>query len=135
MEKDVKSRKSIAYLAHPISGDVEGNIESILCILKEIRLNEDDGDEWRDIIPVAPYITALHYLDDNVPEERALGMEENSYYFEKGFIDELLLAGPYISSGMRKEIELAHSLGLPISCYNPALQEELNQILDGLRQS
>lgn len=132
MDGGCDSRKRIAYLAHPVAGDIEGNIRSILSILREIRLNASSRPEWQDIIPVAPYVVALQYLRDDEPGERLLGMEENSAYFESGFIDELILAGDTISKGMRAEVGLAHSLGIPVTCYNPGLQDELDEILDRL---
>lgn len=132
MDCGCDSRKRIAYLAHPVAGDIEGNITSILSILREIRLNASSRPEWQDIIPVAPYIVALQYLSDDEPGERLLGMEENAAYFESGFIDGLILAGPAISSGMRAEVGLAHSLGIPVTCYNPGLQDELDAIIEEL---
>ena len=132
MDGGCDGRKRIAYIAHPVAGDVEGNIRSILSILREIRLNADSMAEWEDIIPVAPYVVALQYLSDSEPGERLLGMEENTAYFESGFIDELILAGDAISKGMRAEVGLAYSLGIPVTCYNPALEAELDAIMSGM---
>lgn len=132
METNEHLEKRIGYVAHPISGDAGGNIRSVLGILEEIRLNREGGEEWKDLIPIAPYIVPLLYLDDNDPEQRKMGIEENLHYFRRGFIDVLILAGPCISGGMREEIRLAAESGIPISCYNPGLQDELEEVLADL---
>lgn len=121
--------KRIGYVAHPISGDAAANVQSVLGILEEIRLNMEGREEWKGIIPIAPYIVPLLYLDDDDPVQRALGIEENNYYFRRGFIDVLILAGPTISTGMREEIVWAVEYGIPISCYTPDLRVELDKIL------
>ena len=94
------------FIAHPISGDVRGNIEKVLKICEEIHT--------RDIIPVAPYLVSLQYLNDEVVEDRELGMEANHECFRRRYIDELWLFGDFISSGMWKEIGLAREIGIPI---------------------
>lgn len=141
MEKNEPLEKRIGYVAHPISGDAVGNIRSVLGILEEIRLNREEREEWRDIIPIAPYIVPLLYLDDDDPEQRALGIEENNYYFRRGFIDVLILAGPAISRGMYGEIEKvaeynSHARGnaIDIMCHNPGLQPQLDRILEELER-
>lgn len=132
METNEPLVKRIGYVAHQIHGDAASNIQSVLGILKEIRLNAENREEWEGIIPIAPYLVPLLYLDDNDPEQRAMGIEENGYYFKRGLIDELILAGPCISRGMREEIRLAAESGIPISCYNPGLQDGLEEVLADL---
>ena len=126
--------KRIGYVAHPVSGDVMGNICAILGILGDIQLNREEKEEWKGLIPIAPYIPSLLYRDDNDPEQRELGIEENNYYFRRRFIDELILAGPRISDGMEEEIKLAVEYEIPVSCYNPNLQDELDTILAKLEE-
>lgn len=41
-------------------------------------------------------------------------MQANLAYFHRRFVDELWLYGDRISPGMKIEIELAHTLGIPI---------------------
>lgn len=103
----------IAYIAHPISGDISGNLEKIRQIVREINLNEPD------VVPFAPYWLDCHALDDNIPEERERGIKNDHELFNRGFIDELRLYGDMVSNGMRAEIELAESLGIPVvDCMN-----------------
>lgn len=97
-----------AYIAHPVSGDVKGNIAKIIAIVREINLTEPD------VVPFAPYLVDLYALDDNVPEERARGIKNDVHLLKAGFVDEVRLYGNKISSGMSCEIALAKSLGIKI---------------------
>lgn len=97
--------KKTVFVGHPIAGDVSGNVGKVVAICKEIHT--------KDIIPVAPYLGLLQYLDDEVVEDRELGFDANLEYFRRGFIDELWLYGDRISSGMKEEVDLALELGIP----------------------
>ena len=141
-EKNEPLEKRIGYVAHPVGGDVPGNTGAILGILGEIRFNEEGREEWEDIIPIAPYIVPIMYLDDEIPEQRKMGMEENQYYFKRGFIDVLILAGPVISSGMYGEIEevveynrQSQEHKIEIMCHNQELQPKLDRILDEIEKN
>ena len=94
------------FIAHPIAGDVKGNMKKVLEICQIVHAKE--------IIPVAPYLVALQYLDDEVVEDRALGTEANLECFHRRYIDELWLYGDRISSGMKEEILLAFKYGIPV---------------------
>lgn len=101
----------IAYIAHPVSGDVDGNIEKILQIVKEINLTEPDT------IPFAPYIVDCLALDDTIIEQRERGIKNNIALFKAGFITEIRLYGNKISRGMQAEKELAEFLNIPVIDY------------------
>jgi len=94
------------FIAHPISGDVEGNLRKVALISRELYL---DG-----ILPVVPYYLACNSLDDNSPVEREIGMLSDKEYLLDGFIDELWLYGDRISKGMQSEIDLCIKLGIPV---------------------
>lgn len=98
----------VAYIAHPISGDVEGNIIKILDIVRSINLLEPD------VVPFAPYIVDCQALDDATPKERERGIKNDIALFRKGFIDEVRLYGDRISNGMKHEIDLAMELGIMV---------------------
>ena len=98
----------IVYIAHPISGDIPGNIQKVKEIVKDINLKEPD------IYPYAPYIVDCETLDDNIPEQRAKGIKNNQKLFEKGIIDELWLYGDKITKGMIAEIKLAETWNIPV---------------------
>ena len=99
-------RNKTVFIAHPIAGDIEGNMKKVLAICKQIHTQE--------IIPVAPYLVSLQYLNDEVVEDRQLGVEANLECFRRGYIDELWLFGDHISTGMKEEILLAKQLHVPV---------------------
>ena len=103
----------IVYIAHPIAGDVHGNVERILSIVKEINMTRDD------VVPFAPYITDVLALDDNNIIERDRGIRNDIAILRAGIVDELWVYGPKISGGMQAEIELAFNLGIPIVAKDP----------------
>ncbi|MBU4332782.1 hypothetical protein KKD19_02320 [Patescibacteria group bacterium] len=117
-----RQKPKIVYIAHQIAGDITGNRDAILKICKEIHT--------REILPCAPCLLFLEYLDDSIPKERELGMLANRKYFQQGIINELWLCGPRISDGMKEEIALALKHHIPIKCHNPALQLDLGRIIE-----
>lgn len=98
----------IVYISHPVSGDVDGNLEKILKIVREINLNESD------IVPFVPYWCDCHALDNNDDEEKARGFRNNAEFFKRGIIDELWVCGDHVSLGMSEEVELAKAYGIPV---------------------
>ena len=111
--------KKIVFIGHPIGGDIKGNAKKVLKICAEVHT--------KDIIPVAPYIISLQYLNDEVVEDRALGMETNHECFHRHYVDELWLFGDYISSGMRQEVLLAREMGIPIIPKTEGTRHDLEQ--------
>jgi hypothetical protein len=101
-------KKKIVYIAHPISGDTTGNIQKILSIVKNLNM------EAYDIVPFAPYIVDCLAMDDDIPEERERGIQNDIALFHSGAIDEVWLYGGRISNGMQAEINLANELGIPV---------------------
>ena len=113
-------KKKTVFIGHPISGDIQGNIKRVLDICEEIHSDE--------IIPVAPYLTSLQYLDDSVLEDREMGIEANLECFHRRYIDELWLFGDKISSGVKQEIELARELGIPVIAKTPGAKRDLSTL-------
>lgn len=99
--------KKVVYIAHPISGDVRGNMEKVAKIIRDIAMND------RMTIPFAPYFSMLAAFDDIIPEERERGMVNNLEFFSKGFIDELWIYGEP-TKGMQMEIAMANEFNIPI---------------------
>ena len=116
----------IIYVAHEVSGDVEGNIKRILAICRRLHTKE--------VIPFAPYLTALQYLDDADAEERELGIRANAEFFRRGTIDEVGVFGRKVSRGIFGEFELALQYGIPIKAYNKRLATDVRYALDGLKR-
>ena len=98
----------IAYIAHPISGDVKGNLISIERIAREINLKEPD------VVPFAPYYLDCIVLDDDNPGERSRGIRNDQVLLRAGFVTEMRLYGHKISTGMIHEVVTAIDLGIPV---------------------
>lgn len=106
------------YIAHPIKGDIKGNMEKVLAICAQTHS--------LDTIPVAPYLVSLAYVNDDIKEDRYRGMLANFECLKRGYVDEVWLYGERISSGMREEVELAISLGIPVT---PKTEETTKEFL------
>ncbi len=111
----------VAYIAHPIGGDVLGNLEKIKAIGRKINMEEPE------VIPFAHYFFDCYALDDNVPEERERGIKNDIALMKKGFIDEIRLYGDRISTGMSHEIDLAIELGIKVV---PMTENTLKEYLE-----
>lgn len=98
----------IVYIAHPISGDITGNLEKVRQIVRYINLTEPD------ILPFAHYFVECHALDDNIPTERERGIKNDITLMKAGFINEVWLFGDRVSEGMTHEIALALKLNIPV---------------------
>lgn len=98
----------IAYIAHPISGDIKGNLEKVKAIARQINLEEPD------VVPFAHYYLDCFALNDDIPEERARGIKNDIELMKRGFIDELRLYGDTLSNGMKAEVKLAMGLEIAI---------------------
>lgn len=114
----------IVYIAHPISGDVAGNLQKIKEIAREITL------KYPDVVAFAPYWFDCHFLDDNIPEERQRGIRNDREFFERKVIDEVWLYGDRISKGMREEIKLAQRLGIIVVPMTTGTLSRFSQVLE-----
>ena len=81
-------------------------MKKVLAICEQIHSKE--------IIPIAPYLVSLQYLNDEVVEDRQLGIDANHECFRRGYVDELWLFGDRISEGMKGEILLAREMDIPV---------------------
>ena len=109
----------IAYIAHPISGDIKGNLKRIELIGRQINLEEPE------VVPFAHYFFDCYALDDDIPEERERGIKNDIALMRKGFIDEVRLYGDRISTGMSHEVDLAIELGIKVVAMTEATKLEL----------
>ena len=98
----------IVYIAHPISGDIEGNLAKIRKIVREINMT------MPDVVPLVPYYADIVSMDDNIPEERERGIKNDTAVLKSGIIMELWLFGDKISKGMQAEIVIAEKEGIPV---------------------
>ena len=91
------------YICAPLSGDVQGNLE------KAKRYSE--YALRCGAAPVTPHFYAL-CLDDNIPEEREMGMAAGLSLL--WFCDEVWVFSDQPTEGMRDEIKLAHNLNIKV---------------------
>lgn len=119
-KRTVKRPVKTIFVAHPVSGDVKGNMKKVLKICAEMHT--------REIIPIAPYLVALQYLKDEVVEERKLGIAANHEHFYRGFVDEIWLYGDHISKGMIGEIKLARERNIPVIAKTKGTAYDLKKL-------
>lgn len=105
-------KKKIVYIAHPIGGDVEGNIDKILAIVRNINLT------MPNVVAMAPYIVDCLAMDDSVPNERWIGIDKNHALIRSGIFDAIWLYGNRVSEGMKGEIILFKQLNIPVISKN-----------------
>lgn len=113
----------VVYIAHPIGGDVEGNVKKLQDIYREVSLNN------KDVVPFIPYMASVLSLNDDDPEERKLGFSHNEKFFVDNVIDEVWLYGPCISSGMQQEILWATLYKIPVVPMSRATQIRYNYLI------
>lgn len=89
------------YICAPLGGDVEGNLKRVR---EYARYALKCGTA-----PVVPHFYAL-CLDDNVPEERELGMAAGMSLL--WFCDELWIFGDEVTEGMAAEIQFCKNLNV-----------------------
>lgn len=103
----------IAYIAHPIGGDVKNNITKVLAVCKDINLSTDT------VVPFIPYLADVMALDDDIPAQRERGIKNDLAILNRDVVDELWLYGERISNGMQEEINVAHRNGIKVVPKTP----------------
>lgn len=104
----VKDHMRIAYIAHPIGGDVEANLADLRRIVRVVN------HRFPDVVPFVPYYADCVSLHDHVQADRDRGIRNHTFLLKSGIVDELWLTGPTLSAGMRAERMMADHLGIPI---------------------
>lgn len=99
--KEEKAKNSafrpLVYICSPYSGDIETNVEAAK---RYSRLAVDKG-----YIPLTPHLLFPQFLDDDIPEERELGLFFGNALMSK--CSEVWVFGERISAGMESEIKRA----------------------------
>ncbi len=112
--------KKVVFIGHAISGDVKGNVEKIFKICKKIHNKQ--------VIPCVPYLASLRYLEDEVKQDREMGIQSNLECFRRRFVDELWLFGDRISNGMKQEIALALKMKIPVVPKTRGAREDFRRL-------
>lgn len=124
-------KPKLVYLAHPVGGNIQENVKDVLSILREIHTRSMSMDNCM-VLPFAPYMTCLQYLDDNVSKERELGILLDKEFFVRGIMDEVWFSGSKFSKGMIAEVGLCVKYSIPMKCYerDKFLQPELDSLVE-----
>lgn len=110
----------IVYVAHPIRGDVTGNIKKILAICKRIHSHA--------VIPFVPYIPVIAYLGvEEGSRGEKLGLWTNHELIKMRIPMEMWLYGDHISEGMGDEIKLARKCHIPVIAKTKGTRDELER--------
>lgn len=105
-------RKDLVYICSPLSASTP---EGIIRNMNIARLYMKEMSEKYNCRAVAPHAILPVFLDDNIPEERALGLKFGLDLLR--ICKKVIVCGNIISNGMKKEIELAEKLGTEV-IYN-----------------
>lgn len=105
------------YICSPLRGDLERNISKAngYCLFAAKQF----------VIPIAPHVMFAGFLDDNIPEERELGIKMGLALLKH--CDEVWVFGNRISQGMEFEVKAAEELNIPVQYFNDKCEEQIFQ--------
>lgn len=101
--------KDLFYVCSPLSASTQEGIRINMMKAREYMRMVSEKYNCRAI---APHAILPVYLDDHIPEERALGQRFGLDLLR--ICKKIVVCGDRISNGMQQEIELARSLGIEI---------------------
>ena len=105
-----KNSKKLVFVCSPLkaynSFSMIDNIERAKQYSRKVVLSGD--------IPITPHIYFTQFLDDNLKNERKLGMECGIELLKKCDCLNLYILNGYISNGMGKEVCIAEQYNIPI---------------------
>ncbi len=87
------------FIAHKMTGDIEGNMAKVVEICKQIHSTE--------LICIFPSALTRRYPLSQDPKDRAIAQATIEEYFTSGFVQELWLYGDVLTDGMKREVQLA----------------------------
>jgi hypothetical protein len=99
----------LVYICSPLRGDIERNIAKANGYCRFAAT-------MQGVVPLASHTIFTQFLDDEISEERALGLRMGLELLKH--CCELYVFGSRVSDGMLGEIEAAERLGIPIQYYN-----------------
>ena len=106
--KDAAERGNVArhgftkvYICSPYRGDTEKNVAAAV---KYCRYAIGKG-----MVPIAPHIYLTRFLNDDIPEQRELGLRIGLEALAQ--CAEIWVFGNYVSEGMKREIAAASEAG------------------------
>ena len=102
----------IVFIGSPYRGDVKKNVYNAIKYSRFAIQNL--------CMPVTPHLMYPHMLNDNIEEERKLGLLYGQILLEK--CDEIWVFGK-VSEGMAVEMLVAQKAGIPIRFFNENCEE------------
>lgn len=115
--KEEKAKNSafrpLVYICSPYSGEIETNVEAAK---RYSRLAVDKG-----CIPLTPHLLFPQFLDDDIPEERELGLFFGNILMSK--CSEVWVFGERISAGMESEIKRARWKNYRLRYFSESCEE------------
>lgn len=114
-------KMKIVYIAHPIGGDVEGNLAKIIEIVKGLN-------RYPNLVPFAHYYVDCTALDDNDPLQRAKGIANDMAIIDRLEFDACLLYGDKVSSGMLNEVGQFNRKGIQVIPMTPGATRDLHKL-------
>jgi hypothetical protein len=102
--------RKVFYMAHPVGGDVDGNIKRALRWLAWLRRNNQAVSAEHLVTVVCPWIAGIMSgEDDNDPTQRERGLQDCEA--TAALLDGIVLVGGRVSSGMDREREAVIGAG------------------------
>ncbi len=103
----------LVYICSPLRGDVERNIRKAngYCLFAATK----------SAVPIAPHVMFTGFLDDNILEEREMGLAMGLELLK--CCSELWAFGSRVSAGMLAEIEAAKRLNIQIRHFTDKCEE------------
>ena len=106
----------LIYVCSPYRGDVKHNTNNAR---RYCRFVCSQG-----AVPIAVHLHHTQFLDDDIPEERQLGLLLGLHVLRR--CNELWVFGDRVSEGMEAEIKTAHQIGIPIYYYSDQCEKRSN---------
>jgi hypothetical protein len=110
-----------AYICSPYRDNPEENRQKAL---QYCRKAFEEG-----YLPIAPHVYFPQFLDESTEREQGLEMALQLLLE----CQELWVFGPEVTEGMRREIEYAKKLEIPIRCFHFKKVEQVKEILKGCK--
>ena len=111
--------KKLIYIAHPLRGNKQGNLDNIARIAWTLHKH------FTDVVPFVPYFLDASILNDDIPAERRLGMNNGKLVFKRCTIDEIWVFGEHISDGVYQEISHGLKFHIPVKIATARMRHKL----------
>lgn len=108
---------SVVWISHPVSGNVERNLERIARICERVHR--------KGYQPLFPSFTSRRYRRKLSPKESETQVR---VFFESLAVSEVWLFGRRITPGMLREIHIAKDLGIDVIAKTESTRKALREL-------